>query len=70
MNMNKYRSASTMGLIVEPKLKLNPNDIPTNIATNIPECKSRLEFSQDEAFLRFFLDNAYHEFGHFDAYQK
>ena len=54
MNMNKYLSTSTMVFIVEPKSNLNANDIPANIATNIPESKSGLHFSQAEDFFLLF----------------
>merc|ERR1719334_1436375 len=47
MNMNKYLSTSTMVFIVVPKSNLNANDIPANIATNIPETSSKIVITEN-----------------------
>ena len=49
-----------MVFIVEPKSNLNANDIPANIATNIPESKSGLHFSQAEDLFFYYLVDEYH----------
>ena len=55
MNMNKYLSTSTMVFIVELKLNLNANDIPTNIATNIPERKVDYIIVKTKIFFDFII---------------